>query len=254
MTKQCSHRKPLRGFRLNCNFFRSFGESWEDSGLWDDILWLAEGAWHNQSAGDIRTAWHHFVMAVGNFKRHSGRRLHPVRLTEPGWSPHLVERPTKFIVPHDSGHLPVEIDCPPTWKVLKDRLPGAGDATVTTILSALWPGHHHIMDWRVLAATAALMQNAGDPLRLPAKNSPLEVTLDQYEIVRRILKETAENCDLPLHVVERALYNLSRQVPNKKGRSWRQYEHDLRAAANASPVIKDSGSADEEEDVRPGAP
>lgn len=45
--------------------------------------------------------------------------------------------------------------------MLSGSLPGAGVATTTTILAALWPNQHFIFDWRVHAAANALRIEAG---------------------------------------------------------------------------------------------
>jgi hypothetical protein len=58
---------------------RALGETWDDGGLWDDILWLALLARAATDDSERRMRWHHLVMAVGNFKRQGGRRLRACR-------------------------------------------------------------------------------------------------------------------------------------------------------------------------------
>jgi hypothetical protein len=52
---------------------RALGETLDDGGLWDDILWLALLARAATDGGERRMRWHHLVMAVGNFKRQGGQ-------------------------------------------------------------------------------------------------------------------------------------------------------------------------------------
>ena len=114
---------------------RTFGDAWSDGGLWDDILWLADGVWKATEDDERRMRWHHLVMAIGNFKRQNGRRLRPARIA-PTRATATAARPDRFCVPeglelicHDAG----------SWKRLEQSLGGAAAATTTTILAALWP-------------------------------------------------------------------------------------------------------------------
>ena len=97
-----------------------------------------------------------------------------------------------------------------SWGRLKRSLPGAAVATTTSLLAALWPDSHHILDWRVLPAVAGLDAVAGGEgnLRLaaPGSREQLEPTLERYSRVRALLVELAGQACLPVQTVERALY------------------------------------------------
>jgi hypothetical protein len=54
---------------------RHWASQWADGGLWDDILRLSGLFWEARSDPDRRIAWHHLVLAVGNFKREPGAAL-----------------------------------------------------------------------------------------------------------------------------------------------------------------------------------
>src|SRR4051812_45535684 len=82
---------------------------WPDHGLWDDILWLASIACAPGSEAARAARWHHLLMAVGNFKRPTGRRLWPTRLTPRGRltlspnSPRLAVPGTSVTFERDAG-------------------------------------------------------------------------------------------------------------------------------------------------------
>jgi hypothetical protein len=147
---------------IDCDVLEKLGEDWGDDGLWDDILWLADRAWGATHEVERRVTWHHLVMAVGNFKRQTNRRLHPARL----WEAKLTHapRPTIFRVPDSERGFDLGIDDASSWRQLQILMRGAAAPTVTTLLASLWPEEHHILDWRVLAASAALTLGGPDDL------------------------------------------------------------------------------------------
>lgn len=76
---------------------RRFACGWVDVGLWGDVALLADRYWSAPADGKV-AAWHHLVLAVGNFKRDAGRRLRPAAL--PGsFAVDAVTRPGDFVVP-----------------------------------------------------------------------------------------------------------------------------------------------------------
>jgi hypothetical protein len=173
----------------------------------------------------IELRWHHLVMAVGNFKRQPGRRLKPSRLShidQPARSPEKILRlPSGLVVTRDDES---------SWIRLSAVLPGAGVATTTTLLAALWPDDHLIFDWRVHAAANALRINAG--LR-PSKSIEVglsgakqqQVDFADYATVRGWLR----NLDFPLVTSERALYRLSQKVRSTPSRNWADYSRVIAA-------------------------
>jgi hypothetical protein len=205
---------------------RMLGASWSDGGLWDDIAFLAQRTWEAGDDDERRMRWHHLVMAVGNFKRQGGRRLRPAPVA-PAW--HRVLAGSEDWIRLPDGLL-VACDDPASWARLENSLPGAATATTTTLLAALWPGTHHILDWRVLAAVAGLDSAAtgGNSLALapPGSQGRLEPTIERYRDIRELLVRLAGEARIPVQTMERALYRMSRGVSGK-GMTWAQYGQAL---------------------------
>jgi hypothetical protein len=194
--------------------------SWNDGGIWEDVLWLARRCWLVESEVPLSLRWHHLVLAVGNFKRQGGRRLRPSSISGNPLPP--VSRSQLFTMPCGRKIHREEED---SWRVLEARLPGAALATTTTLLAALWPSDHFVFDWRVEAAANALRINANlKPTRwalseLSGGKRP-SPDFSDYSEVRSWLR-TVKGTQLV--TLERALYRLSQQVPTVKGRGWTEY-------------------------------
>lgn len=192
--------------------------TWEDGGLWEDVMWLSRQCWRGGTPEQQALRWHHFVLAVGNFKRQAGR-MSPPRIGD------LAEREAtpedQFLTP--SG-LVLQRDVHDSWLELSDGFPGIALATTTTLLSALWPEDHFIFDWRVQAAADALRIHA-DLEPTPKTQREISTkkwqrpTFEDYGMVRSWLKTIG----CPLRTSERALYRLSQGVPTVSGRSWSDY-------------------------------
>jgi hypothetical protein len=232
---------------------RALGETWDDGGLWNDILWLALLARSATDDRERRMRWHHLVMAVGNFKRQNGRRLRPSQISPAGNLTYAVSA-DHFNGPDD---LTIRRDDARSWQRLQDSLTGAATATTTTLLAALWPDSHHILDWRVLAAVAGLGLVAGgeSDLNMVAADgrAPLPPTLDLYPGVRILLTRQSADAGVPLRTTERALYLMSRAVRGR-GTTWAEYGGKLREAAQADRASGTDGTSDDEQDAPPTAP
>jgi hypothetical protein len=103
------------------------------------------------------------------------------------------------------------------------------------------------MDWRVFAATTALLLEGPHDLGLvePSDTHNLpEPTIAQYAVIRRHLKSVATAAGVPLINVERALYRLTKKVEINPDRRWSTYRHDLLAAADAWDVSEASNEED----------
>jgi hypothetical protein len=170
----------------------------------------------------------------------------------------------QFVVRSSEFHMPgtglvLSRDDAGSWD-LQGKLRGAGAPTTTTLLAALWPQDHHILDWRVLAAAVALTLD--DPQlghNIKADTcSTVVPSIAQYEWVRQLLIEVSKEVELPLVTVERALYGLTKkkQVGVENGRSWADYAKARRAAAAPADQEAPAGEAgaDDEEDAEPSAP
>lgn len=221
--------RPRPDLGLTRDEVKALAEKWPDAGLWNDVLWLSRQFWRTRNY----VAWHHLVMAVGNFKRQPNRRLHPLQLSSDTERQKKVIRTPSFVVPGNSGQT-LTRENPDTW--WRWNFTNAGVPTRSTLLAALWPDEHHILDWRVLAVVLALTLDADIPgLNLITPDStervpPLEGK--HYERVRELLLDIKGSYGLDLVTVERALYVLSTRVKRvKRGteRTWRSYQADLLA-------------------------
>jgi hypothetical protein len=254
---------------ISIDLVRAWGDSWSDGGLWDDIARLAELAWDSADERERLLRWHHLVMAVGNFKRQSNRRLRPCSIESVTVGSRSSSRSDSFAAPGLAE--PLFRDELESWKRLEKSLKGSGTATTTTLLAALWPDSHHVLDWRVLAAVAGLGAFLGGDadLGLVPGDSEYELTpdLDMYAEVRTMLAASSRDAGLTLATTERALYRLTQQI-HGKGSTWRQYGERLTNAAekiqriqpvatgiDSALVSGDSdGPADDEQDAPPSAP
>lgn len=205
--------------------------AWDPRGdgheLWSDIRRLV-CRFGSAPAGLERTlAWHHLVMAVGNFKRQGGYRLRPASL-DPLDSPGNI--PGVFAVPGTS--LDLEVENPQSWLTLNKQLPGAAAATVTTLLAALWPARHFIYDVRVHRAANALrlgtLTTTDDVVAQGTGRA--KPTLGRYALLRTWLIDAADCLGRDLVSVERALYEADQRVgrPSPTGRTWIRYAEELR--------------------------
>lgn len=213
---------------------------------WPNVLWCAEQFWQAQLSGDAgrrKETWHHLVMAAGNFKRQGGSQIRLLRAVRPGhvW-PNESKRPTSCTVPTLTGDVRVDLGDPVTWRLLtenKRSVRGLGVPTATTLLSALWPGAHVIIDVRDLTATVGLnldevvgnrwVRQLQDPVRVRA-------SWGWYEWLQPKVIAKAHNVE-PV-AVERSLYELDARVkrPAKPEKlTWAQYVKAVDAILLAIP-------------------
>jgi hypothetical protein len=223
---------------LEARVIRKLSETWSDDGLWADVSWLADRFWVSEKDEQL-VAWHHLVMAVGNFKRQSGRRLKPPLLAA-----RLEIHPRRlsefFALPASEPTVVIDADDPSSWGMLENRLPGAAVATTTTLLAALWPERHFVFDWRVRTAANALQLFAGlettPGVKRDGRSAP-KLTLEDYRIVRTWMLGAAARTGEPLVAIERSLYRLSQKVPKankgKAARTWSQYADEVARIVSA---------------------
>lgn len=206
---------------------------WNDTGLWADIDVLADRFWAatGQPTEEV-TAWHHLVLAVGNFKRQAGRiRIRLPERTAPAAT--TVERAESFDVPGTTPTLRLACEEPGSWVRLAENVTGFAVPTTTTLLTALWPERHFVADWRVRAAANALrLYHGGLEFSAgihPDRSGAKPITFDDYALLRDWLLDAAHHTGRPLVAVERALYELSRAVKGEAGRTWAGYAAALAA-------------------------
>lgn len=202
-----------------------WGHDWDDRGLWDDVLFLADQVWNASEDWTRRVSWHHLVLAVGNFKRQGGRRLRPAALHRLNEQPHTA-RVDDLFVPGPNGTQRISMADPESWRALSGMLAGAGVATTTTILASLWPEQHIVFDWRVHAAANAIRIRAG--LACTAEVQPSStysppITFGDYEVIRGWVLADAGRLGVRPNLMERALYRLSQEAGTDATEKWQDY-------------------------------
>ena len=200
---------------------------WEEG--WGDVKLLAKIFLFTPEDDPMAfRAWHHLLLSVGNFKRSTGPII-PCRLPRPT-EPLMDERPDRIRIPGAVAEFSVVVSGDrSTWPHLTS-IDGLAVPTATTLLAALWPQQHIIIDRRDL--TAAVGLGAGTRWMLDNLNEaylPRRDSHDRYwavyaEWFRDTVLATAEDSVTPGQV-ERALYRLDRRtqraLPN--GWKWSQY-------------------------------
>ena len=166
-------------------------------------------------------------MAVGNFKRQGGTQICLLEAVPKDhvW-PAQESIPRACRVQTLTGQIELIRDDPDSWKQLttdKKAIQGLQVATATTLLSALWPGRHVIIDVRDLNATIALNMDEvmSKGWLTPDSTESLWVTWERYDWVRTKLRGKAAElrdggADVEPVQVERALYTLDQNVPRPK--------------------------------------
>lgn len=214
---------------------------WDDA--WADIDTLARQflACNRDDDAAYASAWHHLLMAIGNFKRSAG---HIAPLSKPLASVELADRRARFTIPGlPSDQAEVACEDPATWSLLTKGLKGLGVPTATTLLSALWPERHAILDIR--DATAAVGIGA-DPFwdrdnlndaKLPERDWLLYRGWFRDTIVRTA---TADTCE-PVRV-ERALFGLDERTKKRlTGRNWTWSDYRVDALDVLAELDLDAG-------------
>lgn len=187
---------------------------------------------------DATDKWHHLLMAVGNFKRQSGL-ISPAQLTEVQGD--QVGRPDRITIPGGRGEADVERCAPATWRHLTKKIPGLSVPPASTLLSALWPDYHVIIDWNDrdaavgLDAAALLCAEEMDSGWFKSgKPSEREPYWELYDWFRTTVVDTARSRTEPTSPVrprdvERALFVLGRDTATFRRTpewTWSGY-HDL---------------------------
>jgi hypothetical protein len=191
--------------------------------LWQDVQTAADRV-HLSRGTDRSWAWHHLLLAVGNFKAQMPLFPEPLPPAPGGEN---LERGETLEVPVPDGHLTLQVEDPATWRQLSEHIRGLAVPRTTTVLSALWPGRHLIADWRSLSAAAALVgaRNgwAHAPVE-PERTDQARVDWENYSWYRRTALECASQEGLHLIQVERVLYTLGDAMPEA---TWTAYASQI---------------------------
>lgn len=126
-------------------------------------LWLT-GAFAAYAPQDRALAWHHLVMAAGNFKRQT-----PIFTFGIGGSA-AADRPASHrrLTFEEGTGTTLECETREPWATLRGA--GIDIATATTLLAALWPHRHAIMDDRTRRCSVALIGHSQNWERVPLTN------------------------------------------------------------------------------------
>jgi hypothetical protein len=195
--------------------------------LWSDVQFLADSV-HAHTGAERDLAWHHLLLAVGNYKAQAPLFV----LAFPSAPEHrTVQREQTLAVRIGGELLEVSAEGPSTWRELMVLIRGLGIPRTTTVLSALWPGQHVIMDWRALSASLALSGARlgwDQSLVGPASTTRAEASWTSYDWYRRAVVCCADRVGRSPVDLERALWQVGREAP---GLTWEVYaellEHDL---------------------------
>ncbi len=198
---------------------------WED--LSNPMLLLARYFWaslDDEKLDQTCALWHHLVLAVGNFKRQA-----PIRIalflpevdgtSRPSFTPPGRERPL--------GETDLE-----SWRALERDVRGFGVPTTSTLLSALWPHSHAVIDRFAFRAAVGLRAFAGRYSRGgtvgPENMKPLgdTVTWSDYSEYRRWIIRTSDAIGKEAVLVERTLFHIGR-IEDVAGRTWGDYGADI---------------------------
>jgi hypothetical protein len=230
-----SSSKTIPGVGLTVSQVDLLNDKFGSSGtqLWDDIECLADMFWESDCD---RIRGHHLLMTVGNFKRQGGTVIYT---RDPLCVPGSRQAASRDMTCSIEGAGLIRDD-PESWRAFsgKSGIQGLGVATTTTLLSALWPRHHLVIDERALHALIGLRGVRGAGWHLPvgdgSTSAPLrKVDWDDYEWYReQILEAARASEDLAPVRVERALYVLDRLVPSRKSRTWQEYGEGLAEQAD----------------------
>jgi hypothetical protein len=219
---------------LAANWGDSKKEDWDLA--WRDLKCLAARFLGSKSPNEsaIRSTWHHLLLAAGNFKRSGGLILPLSEALDS--EPERSGLSQEFAIPGESAtQRRVACRDAASWSHLTN-LEGLGVPTATTVLSALWPDDHAIIDRRdTTAATALGAPQLWDRLDYAKPTDNLSHTeyWRLYGWFRRAVLATAKREGCKPVCVERALFVLDRHTKTRlRGGSWEEYraemEHQLR--------------------------
>ena len=108
----------------------------------------------------------------------------------------------------------------------------ASAPTGSTLLSALWPGQHAIIDRRDFQAAVALLAHGGSPVVAPKEDRSLRAPdWTEYSWFRRLIRHEAKRLGVSTVEVERSLFVAYGLVPlaSVAGDDWETWGKKLKA-------------------------
>ena len=213
-----SETASLWNSKFSAEVIDALSSSFDESAIWDSTLKAAEAFWaashqaHSPIEREPIWAWHLLVLSVGNFKRQAPITL--PRLTQHHDSGGIARSPQVKVPVGEAKTITLKVDDPVTWEALcgaQGGIPGISVATASTLLSALWPGDHVIIDIRDINAARGLAYADAVAHEL-VKEGGLQgdpVSWTAYKWLRpKVLAKAAETVRHPVDV-ERALFILA---------------------------------------------
>jgi hypothetical protein len=193
---------------------RAFNERaiWQSTLAAADAFWVANQSERSPLNRELLWAWHLLVLSVGNFKRQG-----PISLPVLGNS-HVAPstlRPDEVEVPvSERKAITLKVDDSGTWRRLCKTVNGISVATASTLLSALWPGKHIVIDrWDIDAARGLNYRDAVANKLVKAGGLRGDaVSWTAYDwLLKRVLAKAVETQRTPVDI-ERALFILARRA------------------------------------------
>jgi hypothetical protein len=197
--------------------------------LWCDIELLARRL-HQADAVDERMARHHLLLAVVNVKARLW--IDPPALAGGANQSTVVERARVANLDRDDSD---------TWKAFQQSTRGFLVPRTSTLLAALWPAHHAVVDWRSLASAFALACDAEawrTPMPDGSSADPMgSPSWERYAWYRgRVLADAAELGLGPVKI-ERALFLLAKDVQSGPNRTWDEYARAVNEAPGPAGLL-----------------
>lgn len=228
---------PTDDLQISSDVVDAWASDWEWDDLSKDMLWLASHFWATLSDGsnDAGMAWHHLVLAVGNFKRQT-----PIQGISLARSDSTAKPRASFPVP--GRELTLAKADSESWSKLEADVRGFGVPTVSTLLSVLWPDFHVVIDRFAFRSAVALRASADLVSRQGRKGEIRpddtedlsdQVTWLDYDDYRRWVSCTADAIGRSIVMVERTLYRL--RIDNRTAGTWAHRGADLRRHAALGP-------------------
>jgi hypothetical protein len=196
--------------------------------LWADILSLADDMWGSLAGApdDTERAWKMLVFAIGNFKRPGARGIRPLPPTSRLVSQNPGPRRSLLVIQFPGGSLSLDQNDQTTMSLITSGSSRglSSPPTGSTLLSALWPGDHVIIDVRDLRAPVGLLVSQGhDVVDCFSSEDFSKIDWGEYQWFRLLVRQEATRLSVLPVQLERALFFAAKFSPTWKGQTWLQY-------------------------------
>lgn len=228
--------------------FLGWSKRFEDRPLWRDIRVLAE----EFKAEQTPHRWNHLVFAVGNFKRQRGAVIR-MPLKSPRRDSTVGEQREVSVVLTNGSEMTLRCEVSTSWKEMRDAIKGLATPSLTTLLAALWPDRHAILDRKTLRSIIGMAGSQNDWHETISSEEKVSYNLsprfDQYKWYRSHLLNTAARFGIAAQSIdlidlERALFELDtdvmKSINDKKDpmrpHNWRDFSKHVRDVFERGPM------------------